>query len=608
MAEHTIETRILLRYDTLTNWNKSEVILKSGEAAIAVIPRVNNIAGTDTHPENTPPAVGIKIGDGYNYFSDLPWVQGIAADVYNWAKQSTKPTYDASEITNLDTYIAAHSGGSGGGSGGSTTIQAKEYQLIRGTGDNIDKYYLQSRTTADGNWTIDTTHYIDLHDLSEISTWIGSAIEDYWTLDGYVNDKINTKLGNIDYSDTNDYESVVMAVSQTNGLINVQKSVLNMDMIDGVVQVTHGGTGLKRLEPDEVLIGNGVNTIKTKPISDTVIDNTNLVTGHAVVSYVEAATAGLTGAMHYIGEANADMSNSNGKSINPQINGYNFSNAQLGDVVTYDAKEYVWEGSYWRLLGDEGSYAVKGSITDADIADNASINISKIRNLQTTLENKVDVIEGKSLTSNDFTDEYKIKLDGIEDQAQHNLIEHIFINDVERIPQTIEGQPNSISFRMSSLTPEEEEKLTGIEANAQENRIEHIFLNETELQVKTVRELPKSVNIDLSDITEKLDTIEEGAEVNSIQTVYLNNQLQQPDQDRKVNIIIDPAAVSFTVVEGAVVPDGNDTEDIELNGNRKLKFARIAKTGRIYDIQETTAADAEDYLILRCGDASHLIN
>jgi len=49
-------------------------------------------------PENTPPAIGIKIGDGKRYFYQLPWVQAVAADVFRWAKAANKPTYTAQEI------------------------------------------------------------------------------------------------------------------------------------------------------------------------------------------------------------------------------------------------------------------------------------------------------------------------------------------------------------------------------------------------------------------------------------------------------------------------------------------------------------------------------
>jgi len=119
--------------------------------------------------------------------------------------------------------------------------------------------------------------------------------------------------------------------------------------------------------------------------------------------------------MHFIGEATATITNNS--SINPVIDGYNFLQAQPGDVILSDTKEYVWSGSSWILLGDEGSYAVKGSIRDADVDEDAAIQQSKIYNLVADLNTKVDKVEGKTLTSNDFTDEYKNKLDAIEDNA-----------------------------------------------------------------------------------------------------------------------------------------------------------------------------------------------
>jgi hypothetical protein len=68
-------------------------------------------------------------------------------------------------------------------------------------------------------------------------------------------------------------------------------------------------------------------------------------------------------------------------------------------------------------LGDEGSYAIKGSITNADIAEEADIAQDKIAGLVSDLEDKVDKVEGKNLSTNDFDNEYKFKLDHIEDNA-----------------------------------------------------------------------------------------------------------------------------------------------------------------------------------------------
>lgn len=46
-------------------------------------------------------------------------------------------------------------------------------------------------------------------------------------------------------------------------------------------------------------------------------------------------------------------------------------------------------------------------------------NSDSISNLTNALNNKVDKVDGKSLTSNDFTDTLKTKLDGIEENANN---------------------------------------------------------------------------------------------------------------------------------------------------------------------------------------------
>ena len=86
LKENIINARLQWRYDTLDNWLSSNDILKSGEAAVAVI--AEGVTGSGL----TPPAVGIKIGDGVSKFSELSWVQAIAGDVPAWAKDETLET------------------------------------------------------------------------------------------------------------------------------------------------------------------------------------------------------------------------------------------------------------------------------------------------------------------------------------------------------------------------------------------------------------------------------------------------------------------------------------------------------------------------------------
>ena len=94
MASKTLKTRIKLKYDTLTNWqgDGADVVLLKGEVAICEVPTGGSLE------QVTPPAILFKVGDGVKTFAELPWVSGLAADVYAWAKAATKPTYTASEV------------------------------------------------------------------------------------------------------------------------------------------------------------------------------------------------------------------------------------------------------------------------------------------------------------------------------------------------------------------------------------------------------------------------------------------------------------------------------------------------------------------------------
>ena len=76
-----INVRINHKYDTYENWKDSEVILGKGELAVAEV--YTDETGL------TPPAIGIKIGDGSKRFSALPWIQSTAGDVYAWAKETS---------------------------------------------------------------------------------------------------------------------------------------------------------------------------------------------------------------------------------------------------------------------------------------------------------------------------------------------------------------------------------------------------------------------------------------------------------------------------------------------------------------------------------------
>lgn len=139
----------------------------------------------------------------------------------------------------------------------------------------------------------------------------------------------------------------------------------------------------------------------------------------ATMTDVTNAVAGLSGAMHYVGESTTDPSTGTAT-----VTGH--TKWAAGDVVTYQTKEYVYDGKTWRELGDETSFAVKGSIKNADIADDAEIAQSKIEDttgwISDSLNAKVDkttTVNGQALSGNVQID--RVNQAGTADKVAHKL-------------------------------------------------------------------------------------------------------------------------------------------------------------------------------------------
>ena len=559
-----------------------------GEVAIAAFPRASTILNTDDVPQNTPPAVGIKIGNGSDPFSALPWLQGIAADVYSWAKAENPPVYEAKDIIGLKEFIEENS--SGGGSGGGSAAAA--YRIVYNS--NTNKYILQYYDNEEEEW-VNTTSEINLYEIynriDTIERWANGANSRLGNIElplaEYVYEEVLNYMNRLSYDDGGATEhQFVTSVVQDNGKISVIRSIIHAsDITQGVLTTAQGGTGVNYVAEDEILIGSESGELKIcKFVTEIDSNRAAFATVGAIKDYVDAATAGLTGAMHFIGEATVPIAQSNSH-VNPQIVGYNFNEAQSGDVIlANNAQEFVWTGDTWRLLGDEGSYAVKGSIVNADIAENANIDQSKIENLIETLAEKVTVEEGKGLSTNNYSDEDKEKLDALDPNAQENIIEHIFLNNTELEVGQIEGLDKSVNLSIYVLSPEEIEKI----AIAESNYINHIFVNGTELTPSVVNNLPKSVIIDFIPFTQeekdKLHDIESEAQVNKLETITVNGEQYIPDNNKNIDITIDQAALNLDVIAGARVPTRTQGtyEEVDItrvNGEKFLELASIAKTG-----------------------------
>ena len=134
MATKNFNARISLKYDSYQNWIDNDPVLLVGEVAIATVP-------TKKDGIEQVPAVVMKVGDGTKKYSELQFVSGLAADIYDWAKAATKPTYSADEITGLDAYIS-----------GQIQDTNTQYQIVVDP-TNPRKFQLQSHEKGVTEWT-----------------------------------------------------------------------------------------------------------------------------------------------------------------------------------------------------------------------------------------------------------------------------------------------------------------------------------------------------------------------------------------------------------------------------------------------------------------------
>lgn len=485
MATTTLNTRLQLKYDTYKNWTDNNPVPLKGELCIVEVPAS---AGASTKE----PAILFKVGDGTKAFNTLDFTAGYAADVYDWAKAQTKPEYQATEIKNLDSYISGKVQDTNTTyqivkvNEYSYKLQSKELNsewadVVGGT-ITIPKYddtALSDRVNAleglVGKTAVATqianaiaalkTELIGTDsDIATSNTIKGAkkyadslntamdsrveALEEAVGTGGSVDSKITAAIGKLDKADTAVSGQVVSAVSETDGIITVSRRVLVETDIPTLSQSKVNGLATSLAGKQDTLVFNSAYDASTNKA--------------ATMADVTEAVGDLSGAMHFEGVK---------ESIPESSEGYS-----SGDVILVGNKEYVFDGETWHELGDESIYAVKGSIVNADIAANAAIAQSKIANLTADLGkkantadlgtmagknatdyvakteapgysdiltktsaattyatiaavgNKVDKVEGKGLSTNDYTTAEKNKLGGIAAGAQVNVIESIKVN------------------------------------------------------------------------------------------------------------------------------------------------------------------------------------
>lgn len=401
---HTLNTRIKLKYDTYANWIANDPVLLAGEVAIATVADNENNK-TSTGFQNLPNVV-IKVGDGSSKYSALKFVSALAADVHEWAKGAEKPKYKASEIEDLESFIAGE-------------IQDTDTQYeIRTIDASTYKLGLYSWAKGVDHSTAGTL--VSEIDLSAIDTRL-DTIEAALGEGGSVASKIQAAIDALDMAkvEAGTTERIV-SVEQVNGVVAVTKGTMGIANVDGLQAALDAKQGNLAFEG---IYNEGTNKVVTKSAMDTAIQTAvdgldkadaavdkqfvtavseengiitvtraalkaadiptieqaqvnglvdalkakqdNLVIANdynaesnpvATVATVTAAVADLNGAMHFEGKVEKDPT-----TFTQEEN----AAYSAGDVVLFGIYEYVYDGSAWLPLGAEGIYELKTDAADA---------------------------------------------------------------------------------------------------------------------------------------------------------------------------------------------------------------------------------------------------
>ena len=239
MAEKTLNTRILLKYDSYANWTKNNPVLKAGEMAIATVAATD--ANKATGFQNLPNVV-LKVGDGTSNYNDLKFVSALAADVYEWAKAASKPEYGYKEIVGLEAELARVS---------AAADTDTQYNLVATDAANY-KYELRSKEKS----TVEWTKVADL-DLSGIVSRV-KALEDKFAgmTETTVVAHVQAKIEGLDADgETAGQGEIISAVSEADGIVSVSKRALVKEDIPTIEQSQVNGLP-KALEDINTAIGN----------------------------------------------------------------------------------------------------------------------------------------------------------------------------------------------------------------------------------------------------------------------------------------------------------------------------------------------------------------
>lgn len=411
MANKTFNTRIKNKIDTYANWIDKDPVLLNGEIAVVVIP-------AETGAVQGEPVTLFKVGDGTKNFSQLEFTGAKAADVYGWAKAATKPTYSATEITGLEAYIGEK-------------IQDTDTQYkLEADAEDGHKFYLYSK--AKGDEAFGTTPVSTITIPEKVYTLVTGTANGTVKFNG--EDVAVKGLGSAAYTDSTAYDTKGAAQTAED---NAKAYADGKDT--AIAAAKKAGTDAQ----DAVNALSG--KVGTVPENKTVVEMISDAQTAATYNDTEVK-AGIKANADAITKLNGTsaVEGSVDKKVADAIN--EFATKVSDDQTVNTFKELIdyaadHKDEYGTMSGEVQANktaiaTLNGKDTDAgSVAKTVKDAVDAAQaTLQGNIDKKVDKVEGKGLSTNDYTTEEKTKLEGITSGAQVNVIETVKVNGVALTP------------------------------------------------------------------------------------------------------------------------------------------------------------------------------
>lgn len=387
------------------------------------------------------------------------------------------------------------------------------------------------------------------------------------------------------------------------------------------------GKGLSTNDYDADAVAE-VAKIKDKADASTVTELSGKVTKNTEdISAINGKLVGLTGAMHFIGTSTTDPMSEGGPTVE------NHSTFVSGDVCLFGKKEFVYNGTAWAELGDEGSHLTKteaaatyltktdaettyitaekaatdiatakseaiteaGTAADKKIAD-ALINYTTTSDLNAILDTKADNTTVSALDT---------RIDALEAVgAEANYVKSV---NAEQLVVSETGELSITAVDKSKVTGLAEalngkvDKVEGstLLSSADKNKLDKLVIGESgvEVNASNVQGLGNWITTNRDSIAGLFDTtsatklngIEAGAQVNDLEVVKIAGT-ELPISDKAVDIPIATAEALGVVRSSAA----ENKVSVGADGTMEINSVNVSKL---------TQTDGE-YLILNGGSSA----